>query len=72
MRDRHRLDVRWLDPKLLELRACTRLAVHQGRIGAPRTALADVAALCEWFTIASELPDVARARMLLAQGSRAG
>ena len=58
--------------KLLELRACTRLAVHQGRIGAPRAALADVAALCEWFTAASELPDVARARMLLAQGSRAG
>jgi class 3 adenylate cyclase/tetratricopeptide (TPR) repeat protein len=58
--------------KLLELRACTRLAVHQARIGAPRTALTDVAALCDWFTIASELPDVARARMLLAQGSRAG
>ena len=58
--------------RLLELRACTRLAVHQGRIGAPRTALADVASLCDWFTPASELADVARARMLLAQGSRAG
>ena len=58
--------------RLLELRACTRLAVHQARIGAPRTALTQVAELCDWFTLASELPDVARARMLLAQGSRAG
>lgn len=57
--------------RLLELRALTRLAVHQGRTGQERTALAGVAALCEWFTVASDLPDVKRARMLLAQGSRA-
>lgn len=57
--------------KLLELRASTRLAVHQARTGQPRTALDDVASLCAWFTPGSEVPDVVRARMLLAQGSRA-
>ncbi len=57
--------------KLLELRACARLAVHQGRAGQPCTALEQVESLCDWFTTASELPDVVRARMLLARSSRA-
>ncbi|MGA9858617.1 MAG: adenylate/guanylate cyclase domain-containing protein [Solirubrobacteraceae bacterium] len=56
--------------RLLQLRAATRLAVHQARTGRPRTALDDVAELCGWFG-PSELPEVGRARMLLAQGSRA-
>jgi class 3 adenylate cyclase/tetratricopeptide (TPR) repeat protein len=52
--------------KLLELRAAARLAAHQRKVGAPPAALDDVAALCEWFGPASDLPDVVRARELLA------
>jgi class 3 adenylate cyclase/tetratricopeptide (TPR) repeat protein len=52
--------------KLLELRAATHLAVHQGRTGEPPTALERVASLCEWFGPTSELPDVVRARKVLA------
>jgi tetratricopeptide (TPR) repeat protein len=52
--------------KLLELRAAARLAAHQRKVGATPGALEDVAALCEWFGAASELPDVVRARELLA------
>jgi class 3 adenylate cyclase/predicted ATPase len=51
--------------KLLELRAATRLVVHQRRIGKTCTAHERVASLCEWFTPASQLPDVVRARALV-------
>ena len=51
--------------RLLELRAATRLASHQRRIGAPLTALERVAELCEWFPAASEVPDVVRAREMV-------
>jgi predicted ATPase len=52
--------------KMLELRAATRLAAHQRSTGGARTSLDDLAALCEWFPAGSELPDVARARTLVA------
>jgi class 3 adenylate cyclase/predicted ATPase len=52
--------------KLLELRAAAHLAVHQSRIGDSGTALERVASLCKWFEPESELPDVLRARKLLA------
>ncbi|HEY1568164.1 MAG TPA: adenylate/guanylate cyclase domain-containing protein [Solirubrobacteraceae bacterium] len=55
--------------KLLELRAVTGLAVHQGRTGDQVTALDRVADLCDWFERAgqgSELPDIVRARRLLS------
>jgi predicted ATPase len=52
--------------KLLELRAATRFAEHQRRIGETRTALDRVVVLCEWFGPASELPDVVRGRTLVA------
>jgi class 3 adenylate cyclase/tetratricopeptide (TPR) repeat protein len=52
--------------KMLELRAATRLAAHERNIGEIPTALNDLAALCEWFPATSELPDVARARALVA------
>jgi class 3 adenylate cyclase/tetratricopeptide (TPR) repeat protein len=51
--------------KLLELRAVTGLAVHQGRTGGEATALERVAELCDWFGSASQLPDIVRARRLL-------
>jgi class 3 adenylate cyclase/tetratricopeptide (TPR) repeat protein len=53
--------------RLLELRAATRLAEHQRAIGEPCTAIERVAALCDWFTPASELADVVRARDLVAE-----
>jgi predicted ATPase len=55
--------------KLLELRAVTGLAVHQGRTGEETTALERVAELCDWFGrvgSGSELPDIIRARRLLS------
>jgi class 3 adenylate cyclase/tetratricopeptide (TPR) repeat protein len=52
--------------KLLELRAVTGLAVHQGRTGEEATALERVAALCDWFGPDSQLPDIVRARRLLS------
>ena len=55
--------------KLLELRAVTGLAVHQGRTGAEATALERVAELCDWFEgvgSGSQLPDIVRARRLLS------
>ncbi|MGH2896440.1 MAG: hypothetical protein ACRDPM_24660, partial [Solirubrobacteraceae bacterium] len=55
--------------KLLELRAVTGLAVHQGRTGEEATALERVAALCDWFGrvgSGSQLPDTVRARRLLS------
>jgi predicted ATPase len=52
--------------KMLELRAATRLAAHQRSIGEPLAALDELATLCEWFPATSELPDVARARTLVA------
>ena len=55
--------------KLLELRAVTGLAVHQGRTGEDVTALERVAELCDWFgqgESASELPEIVRARRLLS------
>jgi class 3 adenylate cyclase/predicted ATPase len=54
--------------KLLELRAATRFAAHQRRIGEKVTALDRVAALCDWFGSASELPDVERGRALVNSG----
>ena len=48
--------------KLLELRAATRLAVHQRAIGAVCTANERVASLCRWFAPGSQTPDVVRAR----------
>jgi predicted ATPase len=52
--------------KMLELRAATRLAAHQRATGETPTSLDRVAALCDWFGAASDLPDVARARALVA------
>jgi class 3 adenylate cyclase/tetratricopeptide (TPR) repeat protein len=55
--------------KLLELRAVTGLAVHQGRTGEEATALERVTQLCDWFGrvgSGSELPDIVRARRLLS------
>jgi hypothetical protein len=55
--------------KLLELRAVTGLAIHQGRTGGEATALERVAELCEWFGQmgpSSQLPDIVRARRLLS------
>jgi predicted ATPase len=58
--------------KLLELRAVTGLAVHQGRTGGETTALERVAELCDWFGQAGsgragvDLPDIVRARRLLS------
>jgi class 3 adenylate cyclase len=53
------------EAKLLWLRAATHLTAHQRTIGVPVTAVEELASLCDWFG-ASELPDVARARALLA------
>ena len=56
--------------KLLELRAVTGLAVHQGRTGGETTALERVAELCDWFdrmgAVGAELPVIVRARRLLS------
>ena len=52
--------------KLLELRAVTGLAIHQGRTGGESTALERAAELCDWFGPASQLPDIVRARRLLS------
>ena len=54
--------------KLLELRAVTGLAVHQGRTGGEATALERVAELCDWFGgwLRPQLPDIVRARRLLS------
>jgi class 3 adenylate cyclase/predicted ATPase len=57
--------------KMLELRAATRLAAHQRRTGETGTALELVAALCDWFPATSELPDVAKARALVASETMA-
>jgi predicted ATPase len=51
--------------KMLELRAATRLAALQRDAGEAPASHVDLAALCEWFPAASELPDVARARALV-------
>ncbi|HZA75252.1 MAG TPA: adenylate/guanylate cyclase domain-containing protein [Acidimicrobiales bacterium] len=51
--------------KRLELRAAIRLAEHQRAIGETLTDLAQLASLCDWFGVTSELPDVARARALV-------
>jgi len=48
------------------------LSVHQSRTGAALTALDRVAELCNWFGPESDLPDVARARRLLAAEPTAG
>jgi predicted ATPase len=57
--------------KLLELRAATRLATHQRRTGLPDSVLERLEALCDWFADAPELPDVARARAVLAPEAQA-
>ncbi len=51
--------------RLLELRAVTGLAIHQGRTIGEATALERVAELCDWFGPESQLPDIVRARRLL-------
>jgi predicted ATPase len=51
---------------LLELRAVTGLAVHQGRTGEEATALERVSELCNWFGPDSQLPDIVRARRLFS------
>ena len=55
--------------KLLELRAATRLAAHQRRIGETSTVLNQLAALCDWFAPTADLPDLIRARSLLTPES---
>lgn len=57
--------------KLLCLRAATELITHQRNIGAPSAGLDDLSSLCEWFGD-SEVPDVARARVLLAEQETVG
>jgi class 3 adenylate cyclase/tetratricopeptide (TPR) repeat protein len=57
--------------RLLELIAASRLSVHQSRMGAVSTTLDRVAELCDWFGSESDLPDVVRARRLLAVEPRA-
>jgi class 3 adenylate cyclase/predicted ATPase len=52
--------------RLLELRASTRLAAHQRRIGEACTVRDRLVGLCAWFAPTSELPDVVRARALVA------
>ena len=52
--------------RLLEMRAVTGLAVHQGRTIGEATALERVAELCDWFGPESQLPDIVRARRLLS------
>jgi class 3 adenylate cyclase/predicted ATPase len=52
--------------KLPELRAAVRLTAHQRSIGESCTALERLAALCDWFPPASDLPDVLRARALVS------
>jgi class 3 adenylate cyclase/tetratricopeptide (TPR) repeat protein len=52
--------------RLLELRAATYLTLHQRRTGEARTALARVESLCKWFGEESQVPEVVRARALLA------
>ncbi len=59
------------EAKLLWLRAATHLVSHQRRIGAPPTELEELASLCDWFG-ESELPDVSRARALLAAEETVG
>ena len=55
--------------RLLELSAASRLAVHQSRIGEAPTDLDRVAELCDWFGAGCDLPDVVRARRILAAES---
>jgi predicted ATPase len=52
--------------KLLELQAATRLGEYQARLGEPATALDRVATLCDWFGPDAQLPDLVRARALIA------
>jgi class 3 adenylate cyclase/tetratricopeptide (TPR) repeat protein len=51
--------------KLLELRAATRLAEHEQRLGEPCSVGDRLAALSDWFGPASRLPELARARALI-------
>jgi class 3 adenylate cyclase/tetratricopeptide (TPR) repeat protein len=57
--------------KLLELRAATRLTVHQRTIGETCTAVDQLATLCDFFAHTPELPDVVRARALVASEAMA-
>jgi predicted ATPase len=52
--------------RMLELRAATRLAAHQLGLGETPPFLGRVAELCDWFGESPDLPDVARARALVA------
>ena len=51
--------------KLLWLRAATELTIHQRNVGARSTELKELSSLSDWFGD-SEVPDVTRARALLA------
>jgi class 3 adenylate cyclase/tetratricopeptide (TPR) repeat protein len=56
------------EAKLLELRAATHLVTHERRIGSGNGSIAELAAVCDWFTDeAADLPDVSRARALLSE-----
>jgi tetratricopeptide (TPR) repeat protein len=59
------------EAKLLLLRATTHLTMHQRKLGDACTELDELASLLDWFA-EFELPDVARARALLAAGSPVG
>jgi len=52
--------------RLLELRAAVRLAALQRTTGEPQSALDDVASVCAWFPEGSTLPDLVRARAMIA------
>jgi hypothetical protein len=52
--------------KLLELQAVSRLAEHQLKAGEDCAAFDRLVMLCDWFGPASQVPDVVRARELVA------
>jgi predicted ATPase len=52
--------------RMLELQAATRLGEHRCKIGEPATGLDRVAELCDWFGPSSQLPELERARTLVA------
>jgi class 3 adenylate cyclase len=64
--DRAMTVAREQNAKLPELRAAVRLTAHQCSLGETCTALERLASLCDWFPPASDLPDVLRARELVA------
>jgi class 3 adenylate cyclase/tetratricopeptide (TPR) repeat protein len=59
------------DARLLELRALNGLVLHERKFGQGCSALARVQQLCDWFDDDLSVPDLVRARELLAQGPAA-